>query len=449
MVVLSKHLPLFLALICSLLIGCGKDAPNKLKKTPDVIRPPQVEVNTYLEKQDVNCEPNQVCPNYIAKIVIKDGTSYRFCTGFLTDQDTVATSASCLPDLLRLNGQDCSRDVFFYFPKTSNRQQESARCQRVSLVSPLEGKDPVLWRENIAFLEIAKPMPHRRQAQIVREGVQNNKDYTVWMVDQQGDYSAILKRSTCVGVHGSYVNPLVANESSPNMLFANCGVTNSFSGAPVIDSKGKVRGMLSQEMDQRVRTYLESTGLLTQPLQQMVHGSNFACAATPYDIDILDEKECLKDLTYSIIDRSRADMLSLNMLFSDLRKRYEESLQGVSKFIRFGVRMIPNGEFQETEIYPKCFRPLNEWIDTITNTRNIFVEDVVLPVRVFRRTMDASGRIIAQTIEGSNKATYFQFSLKFLRSSRRSSVLMWFSEDNNNVRTFQNISEECPSTLLF
>lgn len=449
MVFFATNLRLLIALLSSVVISCGKEAPKKFQRTTDVSRPPQVEINTYLEKQDVSCEPNQVCPNYIAKIVVKDGDIYRFCTGFLTDEGTVATSASCLPDLLRLNGQDCSRDVFFFFPKTSNRPPERASCEKVSLVSSIEGKDPMLWRDNVAFLELSKPLSHRRQAQIVREGVQNNKEYTVWMVDQQGEYSAILKRSTCEGVHGSYVNPLAGNESSPSMLFANCGVTNSFNGAPVIDSRGKVRGILSQEMDPKVRAYLQSTGLLTQPLRQLVHGSNFACAATPYDTDILDEKECLKDLTYSIVDRSRADMLSLNLLFSDLRKRYEDSLQGLSKFIRFGVRMIPNGELQETEIFPKCFRPLNEWIDTITNTRNIFVEDVVLPVRVFRRSMDTNGRIVAQTIEGSNKATYFQFSLKFLRTSKKSSVLMWFSDDNNNVQTFQNISEQCAPGLLF
>jgi hypothetical protein len=449
MVFLSKcHWP-FIFIMSLFVLGCGKEASKYPNKTQDLSRSSEVEMNTYLEKQDVNCEPNQVCPNYIAKVVIRDGDRYRFCTGFLTNEGTVATSASCLPDLLRLNGQNCSRDVFFYFPKTLNRHQERARCSKVSLVSSLDGKDPVLWRENIAFLELEKPMPHRRQAQIVREGVQNNKEYTAWMVDQQGEYSAILKRSTCEGVHGSYVNPLALTESSPNILFANCGITNSFSGAPVIDSRGKVRAILSAEMDNRIRTYLESTGLLTQPLKQLVHASNFACATTPYDIDILDEKECLKDLTYSLVDKSRAEMLSLNSLFSDLRRRYEDSLQGVSKFIRFGVRMIPNGEFQETEIYPKCFRPLNEWIGTITNTRNTLVEDVVLPVRIFRRTMDANGRIMAQTIEGSNKETYFQFSLKFLRSSRKSSVLMWFKDDNTNVQTFQNISEECSLKSLF
>ena len=268
------------------------------------------------------------------------------------------------------------------------------------------------------------------------------------MVDQQGDYSAILKRSTCEGIHGSYVNPLSVNESSPNILFANCDRTNSYLGAPVIDSRGKVRGMLSFEMDLKIRSYLESTGLLVQPLNQLIHGTNFACAPTPADNEMLDEKECLKDMTYSMIDRSRAEMLSTKPLFTNLRKRYEESLQGLSRFIRFGVRMVPNGEIQETEVFPKCFYPMKDWIDTITN-RNIFVDDVSLPVKRFRRSMDTNGRIIAQTLEGSAKDTFFQFSLKFLRNYRRSSVLMWFREDGNRVRTYQNISEECsPNSLL-
>ena len=429
------------------IVGCGKKPINE-DSSREVIRPPQSQIDTYLEKQDVNCENNQVCPNYIAKLVIVNGDKFDFCTGFLVDEMTVATSASCLPSLIRLNGQDCSRDVFFFFPKSINFPAERAGCFKVKMVSQNEEKDPILWRDDVAFLELSKPMFFRRKAQILRDGILNNKEYTTWMIDQQDDFSAIIKKSSCEGVHTSYINPLVLNESSPNMLFSDCSVSRGGSGAPIIDSRGKVRAMASQNMDSKLRNYLESTGLLTQSLREMIHGTNFACAPTPDNDDMLEERECLKDLNYSKVDRFRSEMLSTNLLFGDLKKKYEESIQELSKFVQFGVKLIPKGDIQETEVYPKCFRPLSLWLESLGTSRNTYVDDVSIPIKTFKRSMDSYGRVFATTHEVKMQTNMVQFSLKNLRSTKKSSILMWIDGDNSNVRTFQNITEECSSSLL-
>lgn len=429
-----------------LMVGCGKKPVDDSVK--EVIRPPQSQIDTYLEKQDVSCENNQVCPNYITKLVIVNGDKFNFCTGFLVDENTVATSSSCLPNLLRLAGQDCSRDIFFFFPKTINFPAERASCFKVRMVSQNEDKDPILWRDDVAFLELSKPMYFRRKAQILREGILNNREYTAWMIDQQDGFSAIIKKSTCTGVHNSYINPLVLNESSPNMLFSDCSVTRGGSGAPIIDIRGKVRAMISQNMDRKLRSYLESTGLLLQPLKEMSHGTNFACAPTHDDDDMLEERECLKDLDYSKVDRARSEMLSTNLLFADLKKKYEESIQGLSKYVHFGVKLIPKGDIQETEVYPKCFRPLGTWLESLGTNRNTYVEDISISSKTFKRSMDSFGRVLATTHEVITQTTMVQFSLKNLRANKKSSILMWVDGDNSNVRTFQNITDQCSNSLL-
>lgn len=430
---------------CFLLMGCGKK-PNTDNGTPERVRPPQTEMDTYLEKQDVNCENNQACPNYIAKIVVLHGNDYKFCTGFLTDDNTVATSSSCIPDILKLSGQDCSRDVFFFFPKTSNRPAERVGCESVLQVSTLNGKDPILWRDDVAYLKLSKEVTNRRNAQILRDGVGNNKQFTAWMVDQQDEFSAIIKKSACESVHNNYVNPLVINESSPNMIFADCAATNGSTGAPVIDSRGKVRAMISVPMDRKLRTYLESTGLLVSGLKEMYHATNFACASTPSDNEMLDERECLKDLNYQKVDRIRSEMLSTNMLFGDLRRKLEESLEARSKYVRFGVKMIPKGDIQETIIYPKCFKPYDSWLDNMPS-RNTFVDEVKLPIKSFKRSMDAYGRIQGQTIEKPEVEYLVQFSLKNLRNTKKSSVLMWVTGDEG-YDTFPGLTDECSASLL-
>jgi hypothetical protein len=446
---MNRSLKTVLALVlgsCLFLVSCGKKADDQGSSTPVMIQPLQTAVDAFLEKQDVNCESNQACPNFIAKIVVVNGDKYEFCTGFLTDDDVVATSSSCLPSLIRLSGQDCSKDVFFFFPKTGNRPAERVGCSKVLQASQLDGTDPVFWRDDVSFLQLSTPLPNRRQVMISRDGITNNKEFMTWMIDQQGDYSAIVKRSICDSVHQNYINPLVMNESSPGMIFADCAVTNGSTGAPILDGRGKVRAIISKGIDSKLRAYLESTGLLTNGLKDMFHATNFACAGTLTNSDMLDEKECLKDLTYQKVDRARSEMLATNMLFGDLRKNFEKSLDSISKYVQFGVKLIPKGDLQETEIYPKCFKTLDTWLPNVAG-RNNFVEMVKIPVRSFRRTMDAYGRIQGTAVDAPAIPTQIQFSLKSLRGVQKSTILMWIT-GVEGYKTFPDLSQECSPSLF-
>lgn len=433
---------------CLLLLSCGKKTETVRVGLPEVQRPAQTEIDTFLSKQMVNCEGNQACPNYLAKVVVNTGrNNFKYCTGFLTEDNMLATSASCLPNLLRLSGQDCSNDLFFFFPKTTFHPAERVGCKKVALVSQLNGDDPILWRDDVAFLELNRPLTSRRNAQISRSGIENSKVYTTWMIDQQDEYSAIIKKSNCEAIHQNYVNPLVTSASSPNMMFGDCSTTNGGRGAPVIDGRGKVRGMISEDMHPAIRTYLESTGLLSEELKSMVHGTNFACAPTTTDNDMLDERECLADLNYIRVDRLRSEMLSSKVLFGKLRKELETSLENVSKFVRFDVKLIPKGDFQDIDIFPLCFKPFETWLSGMSEGRNVYVDDVKLPMSGFRRSMTAYGKIVAKMIDGDSKVNLVQFSLKNIRAAKRSSVLMWLQDGSGSLRTFPGIVE-CSESLL-
>lgn len=431
----------FVMLGMSVLIsGCGKEAKEAGRETVVAPELQPTELDQLLARQEVACDGNQACPNYLSKIAVVHGKKLKFCTGFLVNETTVATSASCLPNLLRLVGQDCTRDVFFFFPKTSNRPAERVGCTKVLQVSQLDGVDPVLWRDDVSFLEIDKSLSNRRQAAISRDGVANNKEYQVWFMDQIDDYTAMMRRETIESAHNTYINPLASNISSPNMVFNNCILKNGNTGAPIIDSRGKVRAVVSQTMDSKLRTYLESTGLLLQPLRETFHATSFACAPTLDNNDLLDEKECTKDLTYTKVDRLRADMLSNNTLFADLRKKLEASLETASRYIKYGVKLVPQGDFQEAEFYPKCFKPLDNWLSSLSGTRNNYVYEQALPNRTLRRAMDVNGRIFGTMTESPDQKFFVQFSLKSLRSAKQSLLYMWNSEIN---RTFPSLTENC------
>lgn len=424
--------------------SCGKKAENTSLPV-EVERPTITELENYLEKQDVNCESNQACPSYIVKIIAVNGGVYNVCTGFLTEDNLISTSTSCLPALLRQRDQDCSQDVFFFFPKTWNRAAERAGCRKVIQASELDGDDPVLWRDDVAFLSLDKEIKFRKPAVISRDGLMNRRLHTMWMVDQQDEYSAVVKKVVCETNHGSFINPLVFNESSPNQLLSDCLMTKGATGAPVLDNRGKVRAIASRNMDSKLREYLFSTGLLNQGLKEMFHATNFACAATPFDTNTLDERECRKDLTYAELDRARSEMLATNILFGDLRKKYEESLKDLSRYVHFGVKLIPKGDSQETQIYPKCFKPFKDWLGSMNPSRNVFVQQLNLPQKSFRRMMDPLAKVYGATSEGPNLEYYLQISLKTIRSDQRSTILMW--PKGGNVIQFPQSFTECESSL--
>jgi hypothetical protein len=60
--------------------------------------------------------------------------------------------------------------------------------------------------------------------------------------------------------------------------------------------------------------------------------------------------------------------------------------------------------------------------------------------------MDPHGRIFGNILEGPKKEIFLQFSLKNLRITGKSSILMW-EQGESGVRTFYNVSDLCPSLL--
>lgn len=446
---LFLHLFTTLSLLGLIVAGCGKK-PKTGNNQQETIREPVTPDEAFLEKQDVSCESNQACPNYLAKVVIRTGNGYNFCTGFLTDENILATSTSCLPRFIRLSGQNCSKDVFVYFPKTSNRPFERVGCVQVRQVSDLEGDDPILWRDDISFLELNKSLPYRRSGQISREGLLNSRSYTTWMVDQHDEYSAIVRKYNCNAIHNTYVNPLALNESSPSVVLADCIVPHGGSGAPVIDSRGKVRAVVSKGMDPKLRNFLESTGLLTRGLKDMFHATNFACAPTPDNDEVLDEKECRKNLSIYEADRVRHEMLSTNFVIGKLKREYEDYVNAQSKYVQLGVKLIAKDDTSgvyTTEIYPKCFRPFADWVPSLNSVRNNYTDKIRVPIRSFKKVMDAYARPEGIPTNTPEKTLNIKFSMKDVRSDRRSTVSLRFPEETRD-RNFSGITDVCSNEQL-
>jgi hypothetical protein len=435
----------FLSIVLST-YGCGKKALNDSRPVLPTINPQRTDLEVLLEKQEISCSPGRACPPYISKVVAIDGNNLKHCTGFLTDSETIVTSSSCLPNYLRVKGQDCSDDVFFYFEDAG--KTISVGCTEVLEVSQLDSRDYFLWRHDVIFLKLKKPL-RRRSLTIERSGFADLSKYIIWSVDQINEFQSEIRRSEeCEAVHNTYFNPLVTNESSPLMTVAGCQANKGNSGSPVIDYRGKLRGVVSSPVDPTFMDRVASLNILEKPLKKIIYVSNFACAPSIYDSNVLNEMECSKDISINILQRSRDELLNTSRVFNLSLKRLEASVNEKNKFFRLGVRLSTASTETSTqlEVFPRCFKNVSSWIEEFKR-RGKYQESTTfgqeIPVVNLKIVMDEFGRIKSSESIKQKIWTSFRFSPSSLGSKETSDVMMWvegtpfeFIDVNSNCSLF-------------
>jgi hypothetical protein len=164
-------------------MGCGKKAKEEKPATPRYTNNQTNDIEADLSKQEIFCGgSDRSCPNYITKIAVVHKDKLKFCTGFLTSDDVVVTASSCLSDRLRFNGAACDKDVFFFFAN-SNDKPLRVGCKEVLQVTQLNGKEPFLWRSDVAYLQLDKSLKNRKIVTPNRGGMDDLDKFYIWSVD--------------------------------------------------------------------------------------------------------------------------------------------------------------------------------------------------------------------------------------------------------------------------
>lgn len=437
---------LLTGLLVSSVVSCGKKQIETGEENGQQQNPQISEIEVMLNKQELLCSDDRGCPRFLTKVAVVVDDKLRFCTGFLTDKNIVATATSCLPEYLRMGGQNCSKVAYFFFQQ-GNEKPLRVGCKEVLKSSSIEGKYDFLWRSNVTYLMLSEDLDDRRLPVIARQqGMKDAEKLYMWSVDQIDDHQAIIRKSEdCISAHKTYFNPLSTSDSSPVVTMGGCEFNDGNSGSPVFDYRNRIRGMVSRSVSKEAINDAVSLRLLERPLVPLIHVSNFACAPMIPEQEVMDETECSKKLTINLHDTARQEMISDN-IFRPMALKLEQLVTAESLYLNFGVRLENLGDYYQTEVYPKCFKNINSWIGEFTNSKPV-TNTIDVPEMIFRKSMDQFGRVRALEFSKGKNTTFFQFNPKFLRtgSPRKTTVFVWA---DGPTTTYRDVSEICPASLF-
>lgn len=352
-------------ILCALAMSCGKETKQTPGSNPPRREPITSEMEGQLARQSLECDSGLSCPAGLAKIVIVDRGRLKTCTGFMVNALTVATTASCLTESLRISAEDptlCQRDLHVFFARSGFLEPARARCRKLLLVTPLVGKDPVLWRHDLVYVEI-EPMARRRSLRMDRSGVKDRETLAMWRVERENDEVSVIRRADCKAVLNSYVNPLSTTGFDPNFVISGCDLRPSYQGAPLLNEAGGWVGTYSLPVDPTIIDFILNQNRMTETLLPVGHVSNAACLPSLVDSNMPARRECGRSLNTDIFDVQRDSQLHDPAVFAGRLRELERLANATRDYLQWKGELVAHPEQGfRIKLVPDCFKNVDAWV---------------------------------------------------------------------------------------
>lgn len=420
-------------------MGCGKKAKILDNRPTAAIDPISGKLEAELRLQSVICEAGLSCPGGMAKIAIIDNNKLKFCTGFLVNSVTLATASSCLTQTLRISEDDnrCQKDLHVFFPRSGFSQAIRVGCQKLLYASQVPGTDPVLWRQDVAYIELSEPV-YRRSVRLNRQGMKDGEKLTLWKIDADNNQLGVIRKDECEVIQNSYVNPLFDTDTNPTALLSGCSFKEGNAGSMILGDRQDWRGVVSKPLSAALERVVRRNEI--EPLKPVLHVANGACLQSVLESDAPTARACFRDLDNDEIDARRSDMLTNLTPYQVNREAIEVEVNKIRPYFNWRADLIedPTDGGYNVQLTPVCMRPINDWIDLVGRGTRRFVYSKLVPRWKLTLGFDRGARLISKTDTSETQKIFVQFYPRTVWNNKKTDMFVW--REGNPASSFDDIS---------
>lgn len=257
--------------------GCSQGA---VEKAPPVTIPPssagESDAARLINQATVSCSKTEDCNASTGMLLLAADDAPHGCTASLVAPDILMTSAQCLYPLQISTASDCSGKIWVKFPAMGNLAAETEECSTVLKTTPYN--DAENNQIDYAFLKL-KSASHRRPIAMSFDGFQDQQTLSLYKFDfslTNNQITGVMGRETCRSIQNSVLLPEFTQSESPLVSVAECEVDTGNTGAPLLDDRGRVRGVIEQTKTSPYQSQLQPY-LLTNQYAAVSVATNLAC----------------------------------------------------------------------------------------------------------------------------------------------------------------------------
>jgi hypothetical protein len=294
-----------------------------------------------LKKSQLSCKNKLECPNNVGMILFNNNNSETSpqvgqCTGFLIDDDIVATNSHCIPSYLKNSSESCEGKIGIRFISTES-ELKVFMCKELISYSPQGIFDP-----DYAFFKIENSKI--RPFKIYKGGLTDKQKIKIIVANPlMSVRGAIIEAKTCQVQLATLLNLKSTNKWSRTGIGFGCDAISGNSGSPVLNKRGEVLGILQSEMKEAYNAIIADNfskykTKVPEVLPPHFLFTSLSCIKDPVT-NVSSESECINGEKLDITDCTDFLNEKTNSNSASVFESWKSKLPEVFKFeITFDVK---------------------------------------------------------------------------------------------------------------